>query len=51
MVNKVLKDIYMRYKLLAGYQVNYIPGWDCHGNYDLTELIYFQLILNDSNGK
>lgn len=31
MVNKVLKDIYLRYKLLAGYQVNYIPGWDCHG--------------------
>ena len=21
----------MRYKLLSGYQVNYIPGWDCHG--------------------
>ncbi len=31
MVNKVLKDIVLRYKLLAGYQVNYIPGWDCHG--------------------
>ncbi|CAF0914431.1 unnamed protein product [Brachionus calyciflorus] len=31
MVNKVLKDIYSRFKLLAGYQVNYIPGWDCHG--------------------
>jgi isoleucyl-tRNA synthetase len=31
MVNKVLKDIYLRYKLLAGYQVKYVPGWDCHG--------------------
>jgi len=31
MVNKVLKDIVLRYKLLAGYQVKNIPGWDCHG--------------------
>ena len=31
MVNKVLKDIYLRYKLLSGYQVDYVPGWDCHG--------------------
>jgi isoleucyl-tRNA synthetase len=28
---KVLKDIYLRYKLISGYKVNYIPGWDCHG--------------------
>ena len=31
MVNKVLKDICIRYKILRGYKVNYIPGWDCHG--------------------
>lgn len=31
MVNKVLKDIYMRYKLISGHRVNYVPGWDCHG--------------------
>lgn len=31
MVNKVLKDVYLRYKLLKGYKINYIPGWDCHG--------------------
>jgi isoleucyl-tRNA synthetase len=31
MVNKVLKDVCLRYKLLAGYKINYIPGWDCHG--------------------
>ncbi|CAL8103992.1 unnamed protein product [Orchesella dallaii] len=30
-VNKVLKDITNRYKLLRGYKVNYKPGWDCHG--------------------
>jgi isoleucyl-tRNA synthetase len=31
MVNKVLKDVYLRYKLLNGLKVNYVPGWDCHG--------------------
>jgi isoleucyl-tRNA synthetase len=31
MVNKVLKDICLRYKLLNGHKVNYVPGWDCHG--------------------
>ncbi|CAG7719825.1 unnamed protein product [Allacma fusca] len=30
-VNKVLKDITNRYKLLRGFRVNYTPGWDCHG--------------------
>ena len=30
-VNKILKDITNRYKVLNGYNVNYIPGWDCHG--------------------
>ncbi|KAK8388139.1 hypothetical protein O3P69_020200 [Scylla paramamosain] len=30
-VNKILKDITLRQKLLQGYKVHYIPGWDCHG--------------------
>ncbi len=30
-MNKILKDIVMRYKWLEGYSVPYIPGWDCHG--------------------
>ncbi|XP_059487404.1 isoleucine--tRNA ligase, mitochondrial-like [Neocloeon triangulifer] len=30
-VNKVLKDIANRERLLAGCKVHYIPGWDCHG--------------------
>ncbi len=29
--NKVLKDIILRSKRLAGYNAPYIPGWDCHG--------------------
>jgi isoleucyl-tRNA synthetase len=30
-VNKILKDIVVRGKLLAGYRSPYVPGWDCHG--------------------
>jgi len=30
-LNKILKDIINKYKLLQGYKVRYVPGWDCHG--------------------
>ncbi|XP_042474785.1 isoleucine--tRNA ligase, chloroplastic/mitochondrial-like isoform X1 [Zingiber officinale] len=30
-LNKILKDIINRYKLLRNYRVNFVPGWDCHG--------------------
>ena len=30
-LNKVLKDIINKYKLLRGYRARYVPGWDCHG--------------------
>ncbi|CAH8482683.1 unnamed protein product [Schistosoma turkestanicum] len=30
-LNKVLKDVLLRLKLLSGHSVEYIPGWDCHG--------------------
>ncbi|WP_134085290.1 isoleucine--tRNA ligase [Thiohalophilus thiocyanatoxydans] len=30
-VNKILKDIIIKSKTLAGYDAPYIPGWDCHG--------------------
>ena len=30
-VNKVLKDIIVKSKGLAGFNAPYIPGWDCHG--------------------
>lgn len=29
--NKVLKDIILRSKRLAGFNAPYVPGWDCHG--------------------
>ncbi|WP_440221912.1 isoleucine--tRNA ligase [Dokdonella sp. MW10] len=30
-VNKVLKDIVVKSKLMAGLRAPYVPGWDCHG--------------------
>jgi isoleucyl-tRNA synthetase len=30
-VNKILKDIIVKSKTLAGFDAPYIPGWDCHG--------------------
>jgi isoleucyl-tRNA synthetase len=30
-LNKVLKDIIIKDRTMAGYAVNYVPGWDCHG--------------------
>ncbi|OOG50288.1 isoleucine--tRNA ligase [Rhodanobacter sp. C01] len=30
-VNKVLKDVTVKSKLLAGHRAPYVPGWDCHG--------------------
>ncbi len=30
-VNKVLKDIIVKAKGLAGFDAPYVPGWDCHG--------------------
>lgn len=29
--NKVLKDIILKSRRLAGFNAPYIPGWDCHG--------------------
>lgn len=28
---QVLKDITVKYKILTGHRVHYVPGWDCHG--------------------
>ena len=30
-LNKILKDIIIKYKTLKGYDAPFIPGWDCHG--------------------
>ena len=30
-LNKILKDIIIKYKTLQGFSAPYVPGWDCHG--------------------
>jgi isoleucyl-tRNA synthetase len=30
-LNKVLKDLVLKSKTMAGFETPYIPGWDCHG--------------------
>ena len=30
-VNKILKDIIVKSRNLAGFDAQYVPGWDCHG--------------------
>jgi isoleucyl-tRNA synthetase len=30
-VNKILKDMIVKSRQLAGFDAQYVPGWDCHG--------------------
>ncbi|MBL0350373.1 MAG: isoleucine--tRNA ligase [Elusimicrobia bacterium] len=30
-LNKILKDVIVKYKAMKGFRAPYIPGWDCHG--------------------
>ncbi|MBI3191481.1 MAG: class I tRNA ligase family protein, partial [Pedosphaera parvula] len=30
-LNKILKDVIIKYKSLRGFNAPYVPGWDCHG--------------------
>jgi len=30
-LNKILKDMIVKSKFMAGYNSDYVPGWDCHG--------------------
>ncbi|MBI4004423.1 MAG: isoleucine--tRNA ligase, partial [Candidatus Omnitrophica bacterium] len=30
-LNKILKDLIVRYKTMQGFDSPYVPGWDCHG--------------------
>jgi isoleucyl-tRNA synthetase len=30
-LNKVLKDVIIRFRTMQGFQAHYVPGWDCHG--------------------
>src|SRR3954447_12598496 len=30
-INKTLKDVFLRFRTMQGHQTPYVPGWDCHG--------------------
>jgi isoleucyl-tRNA synthetase len=30
-LNKVLKDVIVKFKAMTGHETPYVPGWDCHG--------------------
>jgi isoleucyl-tRNA synthetase len=30
-LNKVLKDVIVKHRAMAGFESPYVPGWDCHG--------------------
>ena len=30
-LNKILKDMVVKFKAMQGYDSEYVPGWDCHG--------------------
>ncbi|PGH54356.1 isoleucine--tRNA ligase [Azospirillum palustre] len=30
-VNKILKDVIVRFRQMQGFDADYVPGWDCHG--------------------
>jgi isoleucyl-tRNA synthetase len=30
-LNKILKDVIVKYEAMAGHLAPYVPGWDCHG--------------------
>jgi isoleucyl-tRNA synthetase len=38
-LNKILKDIVVKYKSMSGFSAPYVPGWDCHGLPIETQLI------------
>jgi isoleucyl-tRNA synthetase len=31
LINKTLKDVFVRFRTMQGYHSPYVPGWDCHG--------------------
>jgi len=31
LLNKILKDIVVRSRMMEEYRVDFVPGWDCHG--------------------
>ena len=38
-LNKILKDIVVKFKSMEGFRVPFVPGWDCHGLPIETQLL------------
>ena len=38
-LNKILKDLIVKYHLIKGHDTPYVPGWDCHGLPIETQLL------------
>jgi isoleucyl-tRNA synthetase len=38
-LNKILKDIVVKFRSMEGYSVPFVPGWDCHGLPIETQLL------------
>ena len=47
-LNKILKDIVIRYKTMCGFYSPYIPGWDTHG-LTIENKILSEMKLNHTN--
>jgi isoleucyl-tRNA synthetase len=43
-VNKILKDIIVKFRTLDGFDAPYVPGWDCHG-------LPIELVVEKAHGK
>uniref|UniRef100_A0A182QG18 isoleucine--tRNA ligase n=1 Tax=Anopheles farauti TaxID=69004 RepID=A0A182QG18_9DIPT len=51
-VNKILKDLILKHKIISGTRVHYVPGWDCHGlPIELKALEAFHRRKNKGAGK
>ena len=49
-VNKILKDVIVKSKTMAGFDSPYVPGWDCHGlpiEHEVEKKIGRDLYRND----
>ncbi|MFY2764269.1 isoleucine--tRNA ligase [Arenimonas sp. MALMAid1274] len=43
-VNKILKDMVVKSRLMSGFDAPYVPGWDCHG-------LPIELVVEKKHGK
>jgi isoleucyl-tRNA synthetase len=52
-LNKILKDIIVKYKTLRGFSAPYVPGWDCHGlpiEFKVSQELRKKIISNAPEG-